>query len=147
MSSARFAFVLAILAALLVLAGGRPAYAGPKALKCAFAKQAAAIQEADALLGCQRKAERQNTTVDPACTAAAIAALDAAFQQAEANGGCKPTDDADRVKASVDSFTTDIGQQLQGRCSASGSTCGNDDPPCCTGLQCKARIGQPPTCG
>ena len=75
MSTTRFASVLAIVAALLVLAGGSPAYAGPKALKCAFAKQMAAVQEADALLGCQRKAERNNTTVNPACTAAAIAAL------------------------------------------------------------------------
>ena len=147
MSTTRFASATALVATLLLLAGGAPAHAGPKALKCAFAKQLAAVEEADELLACQRKAERQNTTVNPACTAAATAALDAAFQQAEANGGCKPAGDADVVKQIVERFTTNVGQELQGSCSASGSTCGPDDPPCCTGLKCKAILGQPATCG
>src|SRR4051794_34832770 len=141
MSTARFASVVTIVAALLFVAGASPAHAGrSKALKCAFAKQLAALDEADALLACARQAARANAAIDPACTAAAIAARDDAFDDAEENGGCKPEGDADVIEQIVARFAKQLGQELQGTCGAAGSSCGMDDPPCCTGLVCSARI-------
>jgi hypothetical protein len=146
MSIPRIAPLAAVAVALLVLAGAAPAHAGAKARKCAFAKQMAAVDEADALLACQRQALRTNTAVDPACTAAAEAALATAFQQAEANGGCKPTGDANGIAGIVGEFTVVVGRRLQGSCQASGATCSGDGPPCCAGLTCKSRLGQPAVC-
>lgn len=149
MSARRFASIVALAAALLVTAPHtRPAYAGrSKALKCAFAKQQAALAEADALLACKRKALRANTAVDPDCTAAAVAGFEDAFQQIETRGGCAPTGDADVVGRIIDRCAQQLGFELQGACSASGQPCGATDPPCCAGLVCRAILGEQAFCG
>jgi hypothetical protein len=147
MSIARIASFSAVAAMLLVATAAGPARAGVSdALKCAFAKQKLAVKETGALLACDRKALAAQTAVDPACTAAAVARFEAAFQKIEMKGGCAPAGDVDAVEFLVDRCTQPLEQELQGACQASGATCGLTDPPCCTGLRCGGVIGQPATC-
>jgi hypothetical protein len=146
-SIARFAPIVAVAAALLTVSDPIPALAGlSQELQCAFAKQHAALREANALLSCDRKALETQKSVDPNCTDAAVAGLQHAFQLIEAKGGCVPSGDADVVERDVDRCTQAIEQELQGTCLASGAICGGSNPPCCTGLVCIGFGGQQPTC-
>ena len=146
-SIAKFASIVAVAAALLTAADLIPAYAGlSNGLKCAFAKQHAALREANALLSCDRKALETQKSVDPKCTDAAVARLQHAFQTIETRGGCLPSGDADVVERDVDRCTQVIEQELQGTCLSSGAICSGSNPPCCTGLVCISFSGQLPTC-
>jgi hypothetical protein len=147
MSIARFASVVAVAVTLLVAPAPQPAHAGlTKGLKCAFAKQRVALKTTGALLTCERKALTAQTPVDPTCIAVAIGRFEEAFRKIEMKGGCEPAGDADAIELIVDRCAQQLGQQLQGTCSASGEACGGGAPPCCTGLVCSGVIGQPPTC-
>jgi hypothetical protein len=147
-SLARFAFIVAVAAALLTASNAIPAHAAlSPELTCAFAKQRAALREVNALLSCDRKALATQTAVDPKCTDAAVAGLQQAFQIIEAKGGCVPSGDVDLVGRNADRCAQDIDQQLGGTCQASGATCGGSNPPCCTGLVCIGVGGDTPTCG
>jgi len=148
-SIARFASIVVAAAALLTASDAIPAHAAlSSGLKCAFAKQRAALRELNALLSCDRKALETQTAVDPKCTDAAVAGLQHAFEAIEATGGCVPSGDVDVVGRDVDRCTQDIDQQLQGTCQASGAICGGSNPPCCTGLVCIViGLGETPTCG
>ena len=145
---ARFAPIVAIAAMLLTASAPVPARAGlSQELQCAFAKQRAALREANALLSCDRKALQTQTAADPKCTDPAVAGLQHAFQIIEAKGGCVPSGDVDVVARNVDRCAQDLDQQLGGTCQASGAICGGSNPPCCTGLVCIGFGGQLPTCG
>src|SRR5262249_17797386 len=105
-SIARFASIVAIAAALLTASDAIPAHAAlSAALRCAFAKQRAALRETNALLSCDRRALETHTAVDPKCTDAAVAGLQHAFAIIEAKGGCVPSGDVDVVGRNVDRCT------------------------------------------
>src|SRR5438445_8932651 len=92
---ARFTAVVAVATMLLVASAPSRAHAGlSPGLRCAFDKQKISVKVTGMLLACQREALLNLTGVDPACTAAAIAKLEAAFQKVEAKGGCVAIDDA-----------------------------------------------------
>ena len=127
MSPARFVSVVAVAAALLVAPAARPAHAGlSKGLKCAFAKQRVAVKKIDALLACERKARTAQTPVDPACTAAATARFETAFQRIEMRGGCEPSGDTVPVEQVADRCAEQLGLQLQGVCTMAGAPCGGN---------------------
>lgn len=148
MKIVRIAFACAV-ATLLVaaIAAPRPAHAGQsKALKCAFAKQRAAVKKIEALLDCEREALRQGVPVDPQCTAAAHDSFDARILKIEMRGGCQPAGDGPQVEFVADQCSERLAHQLQGQCGDPGEQCGGPAPPCCTGLVCRGVIGQPPVC-
>lgn len=151
MSLARFAsFAAATAVALTVVVTStvRPADAGlTKALKCSFDKQRAAVRRAEALLDCRREALRANALIDAACVDRAMERFDAIFQKIEARGGCAIEGDAPLVEEMVERFTRQLETQLQGSCAVQGDSCGGAAAPCCTGLVCRAIVGQPAFCG
>jgi hypothetical protein len=146
MSLARIIVSLAA-GVLLLVSSAPPAHAaGAKALRCAFAKQRAVVRKIEALLDCEREALRTGASVDPACTAAADANLDAAFLRAETRGGCNPAGDAPVFQEIADQCSERIVVPLQGSCTEAGEECGGGAPPCCTGLRCIGRLGATAMC-
>jgi hypothetical protein len=150
MSLARIASLAAATAVALTLfvaPGAQPAHAGlNKALKCSFHKQRTAMRRAEAVLECQREALRMRAPIDPACVDAAKARFHEVFQMIEQKGGCAIEGDSPIVEEIVDRFTDLLETQLQGACTDQGELCGGGAAPCCTGLVCKGRIGQPAAC-
>lgn len=147
MSVARI--VVSVAAGLLLLASSVPsAHAdGSPALRCAFAKQRALVRKIAALLECEREALRDGAAVDPQCTSAAAAKLANDFAKAEARGGCVPEGDAAALEPVADQCSQRIFVPLQGTCTEAGEVCGGGAAPCCTGLVCRGRLGELPTCG
>lgn len=141
--------MVSVAAGLLLLASFAPSSHadGTHALRCAFAKQRALVRKIAALLECERDALRTGTTIDPACTADAAAKLASDFAKAEARGGCVPEGDAAALEPIADQCSTRIGVPLQGTCTEAGEECGGGNAPCCTGLVCRGRLGELPTCG
>jgi hypothetical protein len=92
-----------------VLATGSPA---PVAL-CAAAKLAAAGKKAQSLLACNAKAATKGIPVDTGCVTKAQNTFTAAFQKAEALGGCTSTGDAGAVEGDTDTFVTNVVGQLR----------------------------------
>lgn len=147
MTTARFASLFTIAALLLFASPAvRPADAGQtKALKCAFAKQRAAVKVADSLLDCDRVALTTGSPISPACEDAAVARLRDRFSKIELKGGCTPNGDVGFVEQVVGRAVELLERQLQGACSLPGEQCTATNPPCCSGL-CRAVIGQPGFC-
>lgn len=74
---------------------------GPPSGRCAATKLLAAGRRGFRDFACERRALRMGTAVDPACTAAAAAALTKAFANAEKRAVCAATGDAPAVEAMV----------------------------------------------
>jgi hypothetical protein len=147
MSIARI--VVSVAAGLLLLASSAPPARadGTPALRCAFAKQRALVRKIASLLDCQREALRAGTAVDPQCIDAAARKLASDFAKAEARGGCVPEGDAASLEPLADQCSQRIFVPLQGTCTEAGEECGGGAAPCCTGLVCRGRLGELPTCG
>lgn len=146
MSIFRFVSASSLAAMLLVTSIPGSVHAASPALNCAFAKQKAAVKKTAALLSCDRKALAAQTPIDPACVAAADARFASSFQKIEARGGCAPAGDVAVIEFFVDRCAEELEFELQGVCTEVGAPCGQEAPPCCTGVVCSGRIGQTPTC-
>ena len=147
MSLVRTVVVLAAGVLLLVPSVPEAHAQSPASLRCAFAKQRALVRKIANLLECERDALRTGTTIDPACTADAAAKLASDFAKAEARGGCVPEGDVTFLEPVADQCSQRIGVPLQGTCTEAGDECGGGAAPCCTGLVCRGRLGEVPTCG
>ena len=69
--------------------------------KCAAAKRKAAGKKASAKLLCDAKAAKTGGSADP-CLGKAETTFAAAFEKAEAKGGCVPTGDEDAIEQAAD---------------------------------------------
>lgn len=78
------------------------------ASNCAVAKQTAARKKASAKLKCHSVATKRSQVVDPACLADAESDFEAAFADAEADGGCTVVGDAAAIEGRIDAFVADI---------------------------------------
>jgi|SRR5581483_1692487 len=89
-----------------------PATAADPGLRCAEAKQRAAAKKVVGKVKCNVRAERKGEPVDSACLAKVETIFTAAFQRAEAKGGCATTHDAQTIENKVDTFVADLMNEL-----------------------------------
>src|SRR5262245_48985317 len=116
---------LAVVIAMLVVAG--PAAAKPTpAAKCLSAKLKAAAKQEVVKVGCHAKAAKKQTPLDAACLAKAGAAFAKAVGKAESKPGCASVGDAAALEPLVDEFVDavvgalpDGGTKSGGKCAAS----------------------------
>lgn len=101
------ATTISLLAALALLASALPARAADAALRCGTAKLAAAIAETRALLRCEQSG------AGASCAAAARARRAAAFDRAEARGGCATTGDSAAIRGQTALLAEAIALNLQ----------------------------------
>ena len=136
-SQALKATVIVILA--LTTAAGHGA--DKLAVKCATAKQKAAVKKLAAKLKCYQKAAADDQTVDQACLTLAETKFGAAIMKADAKGGCVVTGDETAIEQAADACLTSIGSLTP----FSHPTCGNTSYPQCggtcpSGLSCQPYI-------
>ncbi|HZR80607.1 MAG TPA: hypothetical protein VFD92_05880 [Candidatus Binatia bacterium] len=147
---------IAVAAATLGLAVGLVASAAPARadllpnFRCAVAKRRAALKRLRAVDACFAKVAGPNAQPpDPACIAAANHKLQQEALRIEARGGCQPeTGDEFPMERVTDQCESNLIRQVPGTCTEAGQECGGPvAAPCCTGLLCRAVLGQPAFCG
>ena len=110
-------------------------------VKCAAAKQKAAVKKIAAKLKCHQKAATTGDPVDSDCLAAAEEKFNAAVAKANAKGGCARTGDASAIEIAADRCVADIRTETPTEPPTCGATaypqCGGSCPP---GQQCQAII-------
>lgn len=127
--------------ALGIAASAVPVHAAlPASSRCAVAKRKAAVKRLRAIDACFSKLPQPP---DPECVAKADGKFQRDFLSIEARGGCVPeTGDAPGVARLVDQCESGLVQILPGMCLEAGSLCGGLGASCCTGLLCRARLGE-----
>jgi hypothetical protein len=130
--SRRLAITLFGILALLGLPLGAAAAAGTPAEKCSGAKAKAASKKFAAKGKCYAKALASGGAVDSECLMKAETKFTAAFQKAEANGGCLTSGDAGMIEMKLDTclreMVADVCACRPGESCQPGSGCQSDCP-------------------
>jgi hypothetical protein len=112
-SALAVAAALALTLALVLADANRRAYpAETPGEACAVVKFKVAVRRDTSESRCDERAIAHNVAVDGVCLARADAKFSAAFQKAEAAGGCTTTGDASTVAAEVDAFLAEVVAEL-----------------------------------
>ncbi len=105
--------LLAALGASVLLVPGRAGAGAAPGQVCAAAKKKIAGKEVQSLEGCDAKAVGKGQAVDGTCTQKAHDAFGAAWDKAEAKGGCFTTSDKTTIDGDVTAHVGDIESTLQ----------------------------------
>jgi hypothetical protein len=121
-------------------------------VKCAAAKQKAAVKKIGSKLKCYQKASANGVPVDQACLTAAETKFDAAIAKADAKGGCVVTGDQATIEGASDTCVqsiltlTPVTTTLPPTCET-GSTYPQCGGTCPSGKSCRPYIETSTTCG